>query len=130
MDWRKPIINCLIEKDGNYCKICNLPFSNIAPPEIDHIISVNQGGIDSIKNYQLVHSICNRKKGGGKIINQFLNGLTSKLGYSLEKEIYDLKVLRIKEALEKTEGNITKAANLLNITRRELGYFIKTKVQE
>lgn len=46
-------------------------------------------------------------------------------GFDLEKQLIKVECFYIKEALDKTEGNLTKAAKILNMSFRSLRYKVK-----
>ena len=62
---RDVVVDYLLKKDGEYCQLCQLPFSLLDPPTIDHIKSVKAGGLDRMDNLQLLHGRCNSIKGSG-----------------------------------------------------------------
>ena len=51
-----------IETNGNRCALSGWP---ISPKqfELDHIVSMNDGGTDDVENLQAVHPLVNRAKG-------------------------------------------------------------------
>lgn len=63
--WIKNIVE--IEK-GEKCGICGEPIKFNDPSEIDHIYPLSKGGSDSLENLHMVHKLCNRRKGGRKIM--------------------------------------------------------------
>lgn len=115
--WRECLINSLIEKHGNKCKICQQDFIEIAPPEIDHIKPVATGGENIFKNLQLVHSICNKKRPYG---NRIINNKNSNAFNDLEK----IKKERIIEIFNKNDKNSSKTAREVGMSRRQLNYFL------
>lgn len=52
----------LVERDGNQCFICQLPFGK-ERPTIDHWIPLSKGGTWEITNLRLTHKRCNNWKG-------------------------------------------------------------------
>lgn len=56
---RDALMNALIERDGNKCKICG----TIENMTIDHIVPVVKGGQNVISNLQLLCRSCNSRKG-------------------------------------------------------------------
>jgi len=133
-NYRKIIINTLLERDGEHCRICGKPFTDFAPAELDHIIPRSKGGPDILSNLQLVHSICNRRKMAKdwKDINTLdtFKKLTfeEKLPFektSFEKWFDNLKTNFILSEFQKNSRNLTKTAKALGMTRRRLTYFLK-----
>lgn len=57
--WQK---NHLINKYGNLCALCKIPFNSMKEITFDHIIPMSRGGIDELDNLQLVHLHCNHAK--------------------------------------------------------------------
>lgn len=57
--WQK---NHLIQKYGNVCALCGLPFQSKKDITIDHIEPMSKGGKDELENYQLAHYGCNQTK--------------------------------------------------------------------
>ena len=53
----------LIERDGENCYLCGLPFSMKRPPSLEHVIPKAKGGGNGMNNLKLAHSQCNYKKG-------------------------------------------------------------------
>src|SRR3989442_13950980 len=62
MNYRKVIIDFLLDRQAGNCAIFEQPFSEIATTEIDHVHPRSKGGEDSIRNFQLLHHICNVRK--------------------------------------------------------------------
>lgn len=59
-DYKKMLIEVLIQRDGEDCGICGRPLTNIS---IDHKIPVCRGGSPyTADNLQLAHLKCNLKK--------------------------------------------------------------------
>ena len=58
---RKEILQELISKHGAICWYCGLDVT-FDEKQIDHVIPVSDGGTDSIDNYALSCSFCNRAK--------------------------------------------------------------------
>jgi len=52
----------LINKYGNLCCVCNIPFNNMKDITIDHWIPLSKGGTDDIDNLRLAHRKCNTLK--------------------------------------------------------------------
>jgi len=131
MNYKQIIINTLIIRDGDFCQICGRLFSDISPPEIDHIQPKSNGGSDLIENLQLLHSICNRKKGGKKFIRpvqgEHPNSLqkASNLSQNILEKANLFKKDLIKSTLQENNWNETKTAQKLGITRRQLHYFME-----
>ena len=63
MSWKTMLIKLLMVRDGKKCKLCGDSFVEIAPPEVDHIVPRAAGGNEEPENLQLVHHICNVRKG-------------------------------------------------------------------
>ncbi|HXX35288.1 MAG TPA: HNH endonuclease signature motif containing protein [Thermodesulfobacteriota bacterium] len=78
---RERTIAELIKRDGYRCRLCHLEFSELTPPEIDHRIPKSKGGDDDLENLQLVHSVCNRKKGTGEFRERKLPGKSALLKF-------------------------------------------------
>lgn len=53
----------IIKRQNNICPICNKSIYISDEIEVDHINRIATKGPDSIENLQIVHKICNRKKG-------------------------------------------------------------------
>lgn len=52
----------LLNVQEHICAICRGPMG-LYDSHIDHIIPINAGGSDDITNLQLVHMVCNLRKG-------------------------------------------------------------------
>lgn len=52
----------LINKYGNICYICQLPFQSLKDVTFDHYIPLSRGGFDLLENYRLAHQECNLLK--------------------------------------------------------------------
>jgi len=57
--WQK---NHLINKYGNLCALCGIPFNSMKEITFDHIIPMSKGGLDELDNLQLAHLHCNHAK--------------------------------------------------------------------
>lgn len=124
MNYRKIVLEALLKRDGEICSLCGNPFSITSPFELDHIIPACSGGKDKLENLQLAHHICNIKKGRKE-------GVRIKLQVFPKGELNLVdknKLETIKDTLEKVNGNQSKAAKILGISRRQLGYFIAKHV--
>lgn len=53
----------LNQKQGGLCAYCDLPFTEMDPATLDHIVPKSRGGSNKIRNKALVHSSCNQMKG-------------------------------------------------------------------
>lgn len=53
----------LIKKQNNRCPLCDGSLFSHDEIEVDHIETIARGGKDEITNLQIVHKICNRRKG-------------------------------------------------------------------
>jgi DNA-binding NtrC family response regulator len=123
MNYRQIIINTLIIRDGDCCRICGKPFTDFAPAELDHIKPKSNGGTDTIYNLHLVHSICNRRKNTKEWKGEINTDNLREIPF--EKQFNILKINFVISELRKNSGNLTKTANTLGITRRRLTYFLK-----
>jgi len=119
MNWRITIIDILRKRDGDLCQLCKKEFSEISPPEIDHIMPFSNGGSHNIENLQLIHSICNRKKGSSfkKSSNIILVNKMNKIDF--------LKKKSLEETLIRVNGNISQAARELGLSRATMRGWIK-----
>lgn len=71
-EWRKALIQYLVDRDGDKCGICNRKVDitlksgtkgSRLGPSVDHIIPRSQGGEDELANYRLTHWGCNQARG-------------------------------------------------------------------
>ena len=119
--WREAIINTLKKRDGYNCKICGQPFIEIAPPEIDHIKALSIGGENTLKNLQMAHSICNRKKLRGSLIEiQKINN-----NNNIFDQFEKMKEEKIIILLRENGGNISRTCRESGLTRKKLCLFLK-----
>ncbi len=110
------VIETLISRDGNHCQICKQPFSNINPPEVDHIIAKANGGLEGIENFQLLHGICNKRKGAR---SNYAHKITR-----FDRKYDIMKLNEIKPLLTAT-NNFSYVADVLGTTRRKLKYLLE-----
>lgn len=59
-EYKKILINVLLQRDGNICSLCNKELDNTM--SIDHIKLVSKGGDNSAENIRLVHLTCNLRR--------------------------------------------------------------------
>lgn len=59
---KRMIVGALRQRDGHICYLCNKPMLR-TDMTIDHVVPLSKGGPDDTRNYRLVHSLCNVKKG-------------------------------------------------------------------
>jgi 5-methylcytosine-specific restriction endonuclease McrA len=45
------------------CQLCREPIKNLGEADMDHKIPKSKGGRSSLKNLQITHMACNRKRG-------------------------------------------------------------------
>lgn len=57
---RDIITTLLVTQSGN-CAACNLPLT--VPYHVDHIVALSNGGLNIDSNIQLLHPLCNARKG-------------------------------------------------------------------
>lgn len=71
-EWRKALLQYLVDRDGDRCGICNRKVDitlrsgtsgSRRGPSIDHIIPRSHGGTDDLSNLRLAHWGCNQKRG-------------------------------------------------------------------
>lgn len=53
----------MIKQQNNKCPICDGELFSTDDIEVDHVVPIAAQGADSMENAQIVHTICNRKKG-------------------------------------------------------------------
>lgn len=126
MKWREIIIDYLLEKNGNKCSWCNNEFSLIAPPEVDHVQSLHSNGEHKLNNLQLVHSICNKRKGRGISIE--LNKKMFEFNLDIDTNDFNQKMdlqklYWIRDSLKETH-NQSETARVLGMSRRQINYLI------
>lgn len=70
--WRKVLLQYLVDRDGDRCGICNRPVDitlksgtrgSRRGPSVDHIVPRSLGGTDDLSNLRLAHWGCNQKRG-------------------------------------------------------------------
>lgn len=64
---RLDVIRFLIERDGDYCYLCDDGFErdhdeDFSEYTIDHVIPRSRGGLDHVENYRVTHLHCNQDK--------------------------------------------------------------------
>ena len=59
----KDNIASMVETQGNICPICGTSLFAMDDVEVDHMVPISAQGPDHKDNLQVVHAICNRKKG-------------------------------------------------------------------
>lgn len=125
ISWRDVVVTYLIEKQGNQCILCHEQFSPVSPPEVDHIKPVSNGGEYRLQNLQLLHSICNRRKGAKYNESQHKSIETkldlASLNYRQKQDIDLLKEIKRLLNLEISQELIGKK---LGLTRRQIAYLI------
>jgi hypothetical protein len=52
----------LLDRDGDLCHVCHLPFTDNRPPTIDHFIERSKGGNSKLNNLKLAHESCNNMR--------------------------------------------------------------------
>lgn len=71
-DWRKALLDYLVERDGDRCGVCNRkvditlksgPKGSRRGPSVDHVVPRSLGGSDDPSNLRLTHWGCNQKRG-------------------------------------------------------------------
>ena len=71
-DWRKTMLQYLVDRDGDRCGICNRKVDitlksgtrgSRRGPSVDHIVPRSLGGTDDLSNLRLAHWGCNQKRG-------------------------------------------------------------------
>ncbi len=125
IQFRQAIIDNLLKKQRNICKFCNKEFADIAPPEIDHIVPLSKGGKDKLENYQLLHSICNKKKHNKIFFTPNLGGAKfSEIdSFTLKGRLLLYELSEIKNALIEMRTQ-SLACQKLSIPRRRMTYLI------
>jgi len=56
-------IDTLMKNQNNLCPLCNNEIFTNDKTHIDHIVPISKGGNNKIENLQIVHEVCNLKKG-------------------------------------------------------------------
>ena len=124
IQWRQAIVDNLLKKQRNICKICNNPFADFAPPEIDHIIPLSKGGKDKLENYQLLHAICNKKKYNKVFYTNNLGLKFSEIdSFTLKGRLLLYELSEIKNALIEMRTQ-SLACQKLSIPRRRITYLM------
>lgn len=111
MNYRKIVVDILLSRDGQHCKICNRIFTPADPPTVDHLIPQTVNGPDNIDNLQLLHWDCNANKGTQPFPRRRPQAITDKESV--------LEILTIHH------GDKFKAAKQLHVSVRTLYRWLK-----
>jgi hypothetical protein len=139
MNYRKIVIDYLSLKQGHKCNFCMLPLTE-EMIDIDHVKMVSKGGLDTIDNLQILHSLCHKKR--HKKISEEKKEIK-------RKEMKENRELRIKTQFRSTEKfkkrfidnlieqykteyfknneNQCRTAGVLGISERMMRYYLKTR---
>ena len=60
----------LRKRDGDGCFFCDLPFTEEAPPTLEHLLSIAHGGNNHLSNLVLAHGECNLKADSMPVIEK------------------------------------------------------------
>jgi len=124
MEWKNIVIRELLVQQKHCCAICGNPFTETAPPTIDHKIPRTKGGGDEFTNLQLAHHICNIHKGASSgDINSNGRFVITVDTSTIEGRLRYAELVMLRDALLKSK-NIKEAAKHLGITYRQTRYLI------
>lgn len=85
-DSKAELVAALAKRDGNFCYLCEKPFTHHERATIDHIKPLSKGGSWSLDNLALAHFRCNQDKADREFIDGQLEPKTRRLTYAQRRK--------------------------------------------
>ena len=64
-EYKRMLVNVLLDRDGFTCAVCNVAMEDCADMSIDHIVPKMLGGSDEAGNIRVIHKQCNSTRARG-----------------------------------------------------------------